>query len=299
MLIQHLTSTEVNQPIPFITRISDEIPGFAELPPLRRIDAVRNWVYANTDIAVDQKALLPYDKYPLHALKIEELMELHDRNTGGHFCAGINYWMYSYGDETSLTHAVALVEVEGNLYAQDAYFNLTYVDQHDQPVPFYTMLENLLDGREPKIKTGDSRFRDVHLRERVPADGGWAVAGILTDTCKTLGEQWSVCKSQTSSEAFLANFSDVQKAYAFLAEHGLPKSRHYLSLFPLGVTGEGWIDDPTKSDILTRVVAIRDKALQRSRMKPQHSRPALRSRTERSSGSRLSIRSSPHGVAQE
>ncbi len=274
ILYQLVASPRLEETRAPTSRLSAEIRNLQELEPLARIETVRDWVYRNTDVAADESVLLSYDRFPLHVLTLDEMLDLHKQDIGGHFCAGINYilkrvydslgynsWMYNYGDESALTHAVALVEVNGKIYAQDAYFNVSYVNQDGQPLPFYEMLEGLVAGKEPDQKIGPSLWREVHLKDDHLTDDTkwWVAAGVDRDTCTTLSEDRFICHSKTS----LKNFIDVHpldETYTFLSQKGFPRNLHYLALFPIGITGDEWIDDPAKSEILQRIIDIREEA---------------------------------------
>jgi hypothetical protein len=270
---QSLTLTPA-KPVPIVDTLASEIENFHLLDPHAQIDAVRNWLYGWTNLAADEETLLAYDRYPLHRLTVNEMLELHRSHTGGHLCAGINYilkrvyddlgyrsWMYNYGDRHSLTHAITLVEVNRMLYAQDAYFNLTYVDLENRPLPFYVVLENLTAGKEPKLKAGPTLRRNIHMTVKLKraGAGSWAARGIDPQTCKALNDKYLLCETETSLNNFIKAFPRWNDVYAFLAKHGFPKSFQYLLLFPIGVTGEEWIENPAKNEILRRITEIREK----------------------------------------
>lgn len=255
--------------------IESQTEHLLKLDPFAQVDAVRNWVFECSNISAHSDFLLTYESYPLHSMTVNNILQLHRQNAGGHLCAGINYllkriydalgyksWMYNFGEPNSLTHAIALVEVDKILYAQDAYFNFTYVDLQDKPLPFYKILEALADGGEPNVKAGPSIWRNIHLKSDLATagPGAWAAAGVDKQTCTRLTATHISCKSHTSLASFMKTFPRLTEAYTFLAQSGFPQSLHYLLLFPLGVTGEEWIDDPAKSEILRRITIEQERS---------------------------------------
>ena len=82
-------------------------------------------------------------------------------------------WLYDFGDiegDSPTTHQTTLVEVDGDVVLQDAYFNFEYVDSRGMPIPFLDLITLIHAGVPPAAKDGVAdkdwlfqSFQEAHL----------------------------------------------------------------------------------------------------------------------------------------
>jgi hypothetical protein len=197
-----------------LERICTEIPDFNQLDDITRVNQICDWVYQNADIVSKRDFLIDSEKYPIHSQSLDENFRLLFEDKGGHWCAGIasllkqvyetlgyRSWVYYCGVPDILTHATTLVEVNGTIYIQDAYFNFSYVDDKGYLLPFYKLLRKLADGTPVNIREHMHRSRDVHTTAAINLTN-WALARAIPKSFKKISKGHAVYKSETSIHAF-------------------------------------------------------------------------------------------------
>ena len=131
----------------YVASITASISGYEAMTDIEKVRALRLYVYQHTPfenpLVHDQVVNLPLsDAYAVFA-----------KGVGGVYCggaaimlsrvykaAGFDSWLYDFGDiesDSPTTHQTTLVEVDGDVVLQDAYFNYEYVDSRGMtnPVP--------------------------------------------------------------------------------------------------------------------------------------------------------------------
>jgi len=254
-----------------VARLHADIPDFDATSPLGRVDAVRDWVYEQTDVAATRDRLIDYGTYRLWRMDPDDIFALYAGDVGGVWCDGaanglrrvyeaVGYraWVLSYGIKGKVTHAVTLVEVEGDVYLQDAYFNSTYVDASGRHLPFYDVLRRIKQGEPVHTAPGARILRDVHLSRPSALEHSWTTAGQEGLDCRPSGEREGAltCRARTFAANFVAHY-ELEPTYAHLEQAGYRRDLDDLLLFPYGVSnGDGYVSEPAKSEILRRILAI-------------------------------------------
>ncbi len=238
-------------------RIRNDIPDYDTLSDFERVSAIRQWVYAQVDLAASSTLLVDEAAYPLHLGTVDENFQRVFDDNGGYWCGGTAYLAsqvyqamgfpavtYDCGNSLLLTHVVALVQVEGRWYAEDAYFNLSYVDDTGQPLPFLDLLRQLGTGHVPQSRQGKRINKDVHWTAEIPPgraqrfdwslgiDGPAALKRKLNDT-------HYVYRAHPTLEDFLAFLPTDSPILAWLESERLPRTLTSLLMFPLGMNDQG------------------------------------------------------------
>jgi hypothetical protein len=254
-----------------LATLPDELGPSGRMDDLTRISMIRDWIYQQTDAAATRKHLLKDSDHSLRSMGMRDLFRSMEHDTGGHWCSGVAYilervllalgyqaYVYDYGDPESLTHSVTLVRVNGQLYLQDAYFNLTYGDGSGTPLPFIEMLARLAHGGQPQKLRGKHRWRDVHFESFSQANEWRWNPYIEWGSCRQPSIDHVVCKA--NMDTAFENHSLVPETLDFLSRHARPRDLDQLMLFPLGVTNlDGYLLDRGPSDILREVRRHRNR----------------------------------------
>jgi hypothetical protein len=158
---------------------------------------------------------------------------------------GFRAWCYEFGLAGSVRHAVTIVEADGVLQIQDAFFNLAY------PLSFHDVLDALRDGRPVAAKT-EIRDRKIYVMDpafEAEAAVKWLETHadrelISADSQRPFELLWDV-------EAFIATSAAVETAYQELEERGYPRDLRFLMLHPIAVfDGEKSHRDPGTMPLL-------------------------------------------------
>ena len=151
---------------------------------------------------------------------------------------GFRAWCYKFGLPGSISHTVSIVEADGVLQIQDAFFNLTY------PVGFCELLDELRDGRPVTPKT-EIRDRKIYVMDpafETEAAARWLETNADRELTSADGLRrfellWNV-------EAFIATCPGIEPAYQDLEERGYPRDLRFLMLHPIEIfDGERWHRD--------------------------------------------------------
>jgi predicted nucleic acid-binding Zn-ribbon protein len=158
---------------------------------------------------------------------------------------GFRAWCYEFGLARSVRHTVTIIEADGVLQIQDAFFNLAY------PLGFHDVLDALRDGRPVAAKT-ETRDRKIYVMDpafEAEAAVEWLETHadrelISADSQRPFELLWSV-------EAFIATSPAVETAYQDLEERGYPRDLCFLMLHPIEVfDGEKSHRDPGTMPLL-------------------------------------------------
>jgi hypothetical protein len=157
----------------FRERIVPTILGWDAMGTMERARALRSYVAERYVLASTRESLL--DQESLATAPLEECISRMESNTGGVWCHGVSLlltriytaadipsYVHNYGLPDPLyCHAVNLVEVDGDLYMQDAYFNVEYVDAAGQPVAYCEQLAALGRRKVTRLKQSSPLRRCV------------------------------------------------------------------------------------------------------------------------------------------
>jgi len=183
---------------------------------------------------------------------------------------GLDAWCYEFGFPQIFTYTVTVVEIDGVLQVQDAFFNLGY------PLSFHDMLQSLRNGN---AVTGKRVTRDRKIYIMDPAtEPERTVRWLEAKADRELEPVKGVRRFELawSPEAFTATCSAIDAASRALAGRGYPGDLQYLMLHPVAVF-DGYDDyrDPStmplvggidlRSPIAGLRVASRDLETERSR----------------------------------
>ena len=226
--------------IAYAVYVASQIPGYDEMSDFQKIRALREWVYARTDLAGKQEQLLDWPA--LRKLSLERTFSEFSKNEGGVWCsdvaiilarlyaaAGFDAWIFDYGDPNSLTHSTTFVAVDDAVYLQDAYFNFEYVDDLGNPLPVQNVLERLFNRDAPEI-SNPPRIKEG-LFSTLAQPRYWT--GAYEPECAPVQGDEYLCKIAVQLDSFVENHSHVLKSYDFLAQAGWPAKIDYLMFTPI------------------------------------------------------------------
>lgn len=232
---------------------------------LYRVGRIRCWVYENTAVAAGGDGCISYEQYPLHLMAVDRCFDLMFRNVGGYFCSGVahllqktyvelgyNSWVLHYGEPGMPYHSTTLIEVDNEIYIQDAYFNCTYVDKQEIEVDIKKLLWNLARGNPSQMREIKSYRKVLHPGTKRFYETNWSLQNMAADTMQRLSEKCYVVRSWTRFVDYVTYFeSHTKRAYQFLKRHSFPENVHFMLLFPHAVTSNvGYTDNPDQSRML-------------------------------------------------
>jgi len=165
-------------------RVTTEQPILAcpQATDWSKVNALRQWAYEHVPCG-SSSLLLDHD-----TLTTAQLFKAILANRGVVWCGGtaralqllssafgLTAYSLNLGTEVLDSHTVTLIRIRHNgryqLVVQDAYYNLSYVDETGQPIGFFALLDLVLKGRHGEI-TG---LRAEGLKPFLIAPGdGWA-----------------------------------------------------------------------------------------------------------------------------
>jgi hypothetical protein len=224
----------------YVASISNSIAGYNTMTEIEKVRALRLYVYQHTSVSDpiihDQVVNLP----------LKDAYSMFESGLGGgvmcggtaimlsrvYKAAGFNSWVYNFGAIDGPSHVTTLVEVNGDVIVQDAYFNFEYVDDDGMPIPFPELITRILRGAPPTAKVIEENkvivFRDLASAEKWIGD---------TTTCQTVAHvrPWRI-GVRCNAPMFLSRYLDIETGiYAFLESRGWSRKVEYLMLFPLGL----------------------------------------------------------------
>jgi hypothetical protein len=283
---------------------------YAECPALRdgkfdefaRVSLLRQWAWSHIRIANTTSNLLDSDpRIDWYKLDAAAIFRLFDEDRGGVFCGGAalalqrlyeafgyTAWTLNIGSnepESDVTHVATIVKIRVGdpggtdvMCVQDAYFDLTYVDQTTgRPLDYFELLARLARGEHRSIRTQEPDHRKVVSRPsmimaakdvqgRTPRDIAVASWCVLEDdyTVATLPDGSLKFTSPRSFGKFrdrLCRTPDGKPTWflAWLTARGHPAELIYLYLHPLGIGG------PDSDALLKRAKAIPEQGDSRGR----------------------------------
>jgi hypothetical protein len=214
---------------------------------MERVRALRSYAAERYMLATTQLSL--FDPHALAAGTLEECITKLESNTGGVWCYGaavllakicaaaeIPCLIHQYGLPNPLyAHVVNLVEVEGHLYMQDAYFDAEYVDAAGQPVPYCDQLAALAERKPTRIRQSSAFRRCIFKDARNIAD--WVDP---VDQALVVHTQAAMPGCPTARlgiapiriEVFQKRWYKTEESLDWLAARALPRDLAYTQLFP-------------------------------------------------------------------
>jgi hypothetical protein len=223
----------------YVEGIIGSIPRYEDMTTLEKVRALRRYVYSHTPMAWAEKFLIHDQVVNLPLKKAYTIFE--KEKVGGVWCggtaimlsrvykaAGFNSWVYNFGAIDGPTHVTTLVEVDGGIILQDAYFNIEYVDA-GMPVPFLELISIIRKRAAPNPQT-ESSSRVVLFQDLAEAK---KVLGPETNKCQ--GEIAGVRCSAAISLSHYLDLDEERDLYEFLESRGWPRQFEYLMLYPISV----------------------------------------------------------------
>ena len=148
----------------YVASITASISGYEAMTDIEKVRALRLHVYQQT----------PFENPTIHDqvvnLPLGDAYAMFAKGVGGVYCggaaimlsrvykaAGFDSWLYDFGDiesDSPTTHQTTLVEVDGDVILQDAYFNYEYVNSRGMPIPFLDLITLIHAGVPPAAKDG-------------------------------------------------------------------------------------------------------------------------------------------------
>jgi hypothetical protein len=237
---------------------------------LEKVARVRDWVYANTHIASNNDFMLKGDDYPKHDRSLYENFLPMFEMRGGLFCSGIAFLLYQvyqalgftagvldFGDPQTVSHSVTMVRIAGQVFLQDAYFNLEYQNEGGEPLSTSCIYQRLADGNTACIGEGDNKERYVHFGA-FPT-GSWTLYTTNVEMAHPieLGPKHIVCKCRTSIQAFSLKYYKFEDGMNLLGEQGYPRNMQFFLLHPYGVyEADRYISEPSESMLFRPVEEV-------------------------------------------
>ena len=135
---------------------------------------------------------------------------------------GYKSMVYSFGDETVWTHAVVLVNLQGDWFLQDPFFNVY------SNIPISDLANEILMGNLDKIIAGNvSLKRDYHYPKKITND--------QSESCINYGKRYVCNLSIMNHKIYLDNMNSEKriKIEKFLDQHKLTLNLYSLFIFPL------------------------------------------------------------------
>jgi len=223
--------------------------ALASLSPAQRADshetvrALRRYLYRRLPLASNGDYWVT-DPPVREAASLQSALKLFETAERGVWCqaaavllaqlyeaAGYRAWVTSFGDVDTLTHTVTLVEVDGEIYLQDAYFNLDYVRVGGAPLPYFEALQRLAAGRSLRVRQ-DLDFRlGIFPEPQVAKE--WTPPGLHADIVCTAAPPPYLCNVAVTGRRFAEVFYIRDKVKAYLRRQGRPEGFEYLMLTPL------------------------------------------------------------------
>ena len=259
-----------------------EAAALASLSPAERADdlqavrALRRYLYRRLPLASNGDYWIT-DPPVREAATLQSALKLFETADRGVWCqaaavllarlyeaAGYRAWVTSFGDPATLTHTVTLVEVDGVIYLQDAYFNLDYVGPGGRPLPYFDALQRLAARRPLRVRQ-DLDFRlGIFPDPRVARE--WTPPGLHGDIVCVNKAAPYLCNVALTEARFSEVFYIRDKVKAFLRAQGEPETFDYLMLHPLWTsTARTPLVTATSMSIQVRAESVSNAAKGRSR----------------------------------
>ena len=221
------------------------------------VESIRQEAYKLIDLTGSTEPL-DHDRIGAHGLK-----DAFIKNDGGVLCAGsalmlhgayrdlgYNAYIFSYGFENTLTHTVVLVEINGELYLQDAHYNYSFRK------PLFDILKDLINGITPEYYHGMPEFRDVHYKSIESMHHSWTFDGNDPyQNCIYDGEKY-ICRSVNTYNLFLDRYN-MEATNSILVYLGHPPNFSYALLYPIWLaSSDGYTesyDSPLHNGLLGKM----------------------------------------------
>lgn len=157
---------------------------------------------------------------------------------------GLDSYVLSYGKHNVFSHAVVLVKLKNHLWIFDPYLNYTYEKS------FKGVVDDLLDGKKPRIRNGESSYRKVIYNVNINKideikKSSWTYdPNDHTIRCSTIDAQNSMCMVKHSLNLFKSRFidsnKDINNMYNIIDDLSLniPHDPSAYILFPYMISGK-------------------------------------------------------------
>jgi hypothetical protein len=158
---------------------------------------------------------------------------------------GLRAWCYEFGFPESLTHTVTVVEIDGVLTVQDAFFNSSY------PVGLHDMFDSLRNGIAVKGKQ-EVRDRRIYIAD-LAAESEQTVRWLENHAENELEPVDGLRRFKLlwNSEAFAVTHPGIPAVFGDLAARGYPEELQFLMLHPVAVfDGDREHRDPTSMPLV-------------------------------------------------
>ena len=223
-----------------------------------RAREIRKSAAREIDYAGDREALL--DHLELFDQPASVGLELVRRDAGGFWCGGAavitrkifeeegaRSWTYNFGVLGVMTHVTTIVEVDGEIYVQDSYFNFEFVQNDGTAMPFPQVIASLEKGIAPAVLTERDYERD------------WVYNGTEPKKSPLLNDQYRIKGNHIIYRAPLTLDSIHESGFSkagldWLEERGYPRDLMFFMLFPLNVAGPGFKRERCISSACPRVL---------------------------------------------
>ena len=224
--------------------INNSLNGKFKKYSLEDISNIRRETYSQVKVTSD----LENSKHLIlnhNSLTPEELSRRLKMDIGGVWCAGaathlrniylkkgLKSWLYNFGfqEKDLLSHVVTLVEINGKIYVQDAYFNITYEDN------FRELLRKIANKEIPKFKQDyDSRNLLISLKDFNALNRNFVNSSLPKGKeCIQISDNTIKCEVIYTKDLFKThiNYLDTSRQ---LLNLGYPSSIDSLMMLPINI----------------------------------------------------------------
>ena len=251
-----------------------------------KLNAIRDLAYANIDGASVAGNLAGINLQDVSRENLIKVFTRFSADVEGVWCAktadvlslvyrhlGYEAWTLHYGfrGPNLVTHAVTLVRTGSRIVVQDAYFNITYVNDSGDPLDLFDIAERLRNKNPPQYSFGENMFKDMH-RQNAGLISRLSATPLTSPSfpfygrgkpmqVKVLDDQRIIIRAVFDPLAYQASINRPthpdHETMTRLREAGYPAELIYLLLYPIGLSYEGKYTDLTGLPSLQHHIATK------------------------------------------
>ena len=233
-----------------------------------KVRILRNWANSKINYAFNKELTLDtWEKNHYYQKNATEIFYLFSKEQGGVMCGGTAYALQQlyelYGFEAytvnmgkigNFTHVVTLVKISYNnqspLSIQDAYSDISYTKNDDQPIDYFELLALLKNHQDQliKIESGPNQGRTFFWgkNQNIP-NKTILLEGLMYCNNINFNQPIIISESYIEFQGKLTYQSiDICNRYqyvGFLNEDGYPTSQIYLFMYPFSIMSDSGPDD--------------------------------------------------------
>jgi len=242
-------------------RVLLEFPQWDHFSDFEKVSALRHWAAQHIDMSSWRLFLTSNESFHFFSQNVSSIFLAYQHHWGGVWCGGAAwtlmelYELFGYeahylasGILSVETHAETLVyiDVHGTkiLSVQDALFDISYTDEHGNPMDYFEMLSMLREHRHEEIRIVPSPDQGVQRDLILKANETAFWQGMRS--WLNMSEDFSYLDNSTvlyrasfsvaSYERALFDWNVSQSRFGdYLASGGYPRKEIYIHMYPLQV----------------------------------------------------------------